>query len=255
MTTETSDQVVVLVRAAIGAVQSGNRADIAAAYEGLAPLEPDDVIEELTLWVDDLKAAGSMPDLLETVELPTPPRSADILQAVAGRDIGALQVAVGSESHEKVLASLLVLVAALTEAHDRLVAEMVAGQDDDGSLSGPEPETTAVSRTEKLKAAFTADRTRILLRAAGGVAALVGLYFGVVWVWAQYLDWWANAGGFGHFMVWLLVVGFVIAMIARLAGASWGWTIALAFGLPLVVALLLLRGGAQMVGASLRMSD
>ena len=107
-----------------------------------------------------------------------------------------------------------------------------------------------MSRTDQLTAAIVANRTPIALWTAGSLAAAVGLYFAVAWAWAQYTTWWADAGGFAHFQVWALVIGVAVAAVARLCGVSWGWTVALALGLPLVIALLMLRGAFQLVGAS-----
>lgn len=114
------DQIEQLVLTAIMAVQSGNRADTLAAFEALAPIETGDVISELFLWIDDLTSGGVQDALLQASELPIPPRSTEMLQAVKDRDLGGLQAAVGSDQLEKVFASLLVLVAALRDARARL---------------------------------------------------------------------------------------------------------------------------------------
>lgn len=120
MTVEEQDPVEELVLAAIGAVQSGNRADIVAAYEALAPLETREVIAELFLWVQDLTSNVAEGSLLKAVELPLPPRPTEMLRAIADRDLGGLQTAVGSERFETVFASLLVLIAALKDARAKL---------------------------------------------------------------------------------------------------------------------------------------
>lgn len=120
MTVEKYEQIEQLVLAAISAVQSGNRAEIAAAYEGLAPLETGDVIAELSLWIEDLTTGVSEASLLQAAKLPLPPQPTKILRAVADRDIAGLQAAVGSNGLEKIFASLLVLVAALKDARTRL---------------------------------------------------------------------------------------------------------------------------------------
>jgi hypothetical protein len=117
---EGSDRVEELVLAAITAVQSGNRDDIEAAFEALAPVETGDVLAELCLWIEDLTAGVTQESLLQATELPVPPRSPEILKAAVDGNLAMLQTAVGSQQLEKVFSSLLVLVAALKDARTRL---------------------------------------------------------------------------------------------------------------------------------------
>lgn len=117
---EGSDQVEELVLSAITAVQSGNREDIEAAFEALAPVETGEVLAELCLWVDDLTAGVTLESLWQAIELPIPPRSPEILKGAADGNLAMLQTAVGSKQLEKIFSSLLVLVAALKDARTRL---------------------------------------------------------------------------------------------------------------------------------------
>jgi hypothetical protein len=96
---------------------------------------------------------------------------------------------------------------------------------------------------------------RPLVWVAVSVGALVALAFGAVWVWGRFLAWWAAADGFNHFNVWMLLAGVVVATIARACGLSWGWTIALAVALPLVVVGAVLRAGVRNADAWSRTFD
>ena len=107
---------------AISAVQTGNRADIVSAYEGLAPLETGDVIAELFLWMEDLTDGVEVEELLQAIALPLPPNPAKIIESVLIQDIAGLQIAVGSDKLEKVFTALLVTVAALKDGRERLLA-------------------------------------------------------------------------------------------------------------------------------------
>jgi hypothetical protein len=90
---------------------------------------------------------------------------------------------------------------------------------------------------------------------AGGAGVLLGLWFASLWAWHAYQTWWGAAGGMGRFQVVMLVAGIVIAVIAKVCGASWGWTIGLAFFLPLMILLAVLWGASRIVGASSRTFD
>lgn len=89
----------------------------------------------------------------------------------------------------------------------------------------------------------------------GILTVLMGLVWAAIWAWTAFQSWWAGAGGGAQFVVISLVAGTVIGGIAKACGASWGWAVALAVGLPFVVGLGVLWGALRLVGASSRTFD
>lgn len=114
------DNVAPLVLAAINAAATGEHAEIASAFEAIAPFNAGDVVAELFLWVEDLTSDVDLNALLAAVALPIPPRAPDIIAAMLAYDMQRLQAAMGDARPEKVFASLLALVAALKDARTRL---------------------------------------------------------------------------------------------------------------------------------------
>lgn len=115
------DEIQKRVLIALNAVESGNRADIIAAYEGLGPLDVSDVIAELTLWMEDLTEDISVGSLVAAAVLPLPSNPEDLAQAIINCDVVGMQDAVGSDQLDTILASLLVLVAGLKDSRVRII--------------------------------------------------------------------------------------------------------------------------------------
>lgn len=107
------------VDAAVKALQSEDAMAIDVAFQGLAGLNPKELLAELFLQVGEAADAGDLDELLELVRLALPPQPRTIVQSVRNRDVEGIVAVVGTDFGE-IIASLLVITAALDEASTRL---------------------------------------------------------------------------------------------------------------------------------------
>lgn len=114
-----TDALEAAVNGAVAALRTDDPGAVDGAFRALAGLDPQQLLAELFLRVREAADAGDLDELLSLVRLGLPPQPRRIVEAVRANDLAGVISVVGSDLGE-VIASLLVITAALDEAATRL---------------------------------------------------------------------------------------------------------------------------------------